>query len=81
MEILRKLSLNYHQILLLNNFSEEISKIIISHLIWSIVYFCTIKPVLSKHLWESQKVIAKDRCLHNTGKFTLFPFMGPESGL
>ena len=30
-----------------------------------------VKPVLSKYLGESQKVVAKDRCLLNTGKFTL----------
>ena len=27
--------------------------------------------MISKHLGESQKVVAKDRCLLNTGKFTL----------
>ena len=31
----------------------------------------TVKPVLSKHLGKSQKVVALDRCLPNTGKFIL----------
>ena len=30
----------------------------------------TVKPVLSKLLRESQKVVALDRCLLNVGKFT-----------
>ena len=30
----------------------------------------TVKPALSKRLGESQKVVAKDRCLLNTGTFT-----------
>ena len=31
---------------------------------------CTVKPVLSKHQRERQKVVAEARCLLNTGKFT-----------
>ena len=30
---------------------------------------CTVKPVLSKHLWKIQKVVSYDRCLLNTGNF------------
>ena len=32
---------------------------------------CLVKLVLSKHLKETLKLIASDRCLLNTGKFAL----------
>ena len=35
------------------------------------MFLSTAKPVLSKHLGESQKVVSKGRCLLNTGKFAL----------
>ena len=40
----------------------------------------TDKTELSKQLTESQQVLAKDRCLLNTGLFTIFVFFSePEN--
>ena len=41
------------------------------------VLLYTVQPVLSKHLRDSQSVVAQDQCLLNTGVFSMYlPFCG-----